>query len=384
MRGDVTGLFQQRLIICLGTGGVGKTTLAAALGLAAALHRRNTAVITVDPARRLKDSLGLDYLPSEPHRIPLDDDTIFDALLLDAKHTFDALVARFSPSSEIADRIFANRLYQELSSEIGGSTEYMAMEKLHELLHQDLYDLIVVDTPPSAHARDLLRAPLRISELLATGAIRILKAPASILAGSESGIARATLTAVLKALQRWTGVNLLQDLSDFAANFEHLAAGFHSRAAEVDRELRRRTTSFVLITTPEPNTVEATIDFHRELRENRFPVAGIIANRVHKFRPLRGNESAPLPDSLRKKLIANYREYSAISARDARALKRLQRETGSPLLSALPVLPDPPVSFEGLRRFARLLGDEARPTKRSAEEVGSLAQTQREERLASK
>ena len=181
--------------------------VAAALGVAGALRRRRTAVITVDPAQRLKDTLGLERLSTQPHAVPLGRaNGHLDALAIDTKRTFDALIARVAPSVEIANRIFANRLYQELSNELGGSTEYMAMEKLHELLHHEPYELVVVDTPPSTHARDLLTAPLRLLDLLASSAVRILKAPTSLLSGSESGFARVTLRAILKALQRWTGM----------------------------------------------------------------------------------------------------------------------------------------------------------------------------------
>src|SRR6476661_4616754 len=142
-------LLAQRLVVCVGAGGVGKTTTAAALAMAAALRGRTTAVITVDPSRRLKDALGVDALSGEPHPVPIEAGAApLDALALDTKRTFDRLIARVAPSPVIAERILANRLYQELSSELGGSTEYMAMETLHELLQEPRYELIIVDTPP--------------------------------------------------------------------------------------------------------------------------------------------------------------------------------------------------------------------------------------------
>jgi anion-transporting ArsA/GET3 family ATPase len=349
-------LLGQRLVVCVGSGGVGKTTIAAALACGAALGERDTAVITVDPARRLKDALGLAALSTQPHRVTLGERRlVLDALALDTKRTFDALVARVAPNPQVAERIFANRLYQELSNELGGSAEYMAMEKLHELLHLNQYHCIVVDTPPSAHARDLLGAPLRLTELLASSAVRILKTPAAILSGADSGFARMTLNAILKGLQRWTGMNLLQDLSDFAANFEHLVEGFQTRARDVEQALRGRATSFVIVTTPEPETVAATVAFAHELRQERFPIAGIIANRVHGFPPLAPSAGEPYPDPLRRKLVANYADFTALARRDAKALSALQRETHVPLLATLPVLEEPPTSLAGLRRFAGLL-----------------------------
>lgn len=350
-------LLRQRLIVCVGSGGVGKTTTAAALAVAGALADRDTAVITVDPARRLKDSLGLSGIGLHPNRVPLvETDAILDALALDTKRTFDALITRVAPSPEIAEGIFENRLYQEISNGLGGSVEYMAMERLLDLLSLDTYELIVVDTPPSAHAKDLLSAPLRITDFLASRALKFLKAPGSILHLGSSRVTQMALRSVLGALQRWTGMNLLQDVSDFAAGFEHLIEGFRSRAEALERDLRRPTTSFVLVTTPEPDTVDAAIEFHRELARERFHLAGIIANRVHFFPELAAGGADAYPEPLRRKLLANYADFQRLSDRDARALARLRHETGAPLLATLPALEEPPASFAGLRRFADLLG----------------------------
>lgn len=352
----LAALLQQRLVVCVGTGGVGKTTTAAALAVAAALRGRTTAVITVDPSRRLKDALGIGELSGEPRAVALGDGAApLDALTLDTKRTFDRLIARVAPGPEIAERIFANRLYQELSSELGGSTEYMAMEKLHELLQQGRYELIVVDTPPSADVRDLLAAPLRMTELLASQAVDFLKAPAAIIAGHESSLMRMTLSAVLNALERWTGLTLLRELSDFVAGFEHLVDGFRARAQAIDGALRAPDTSFAIVATAEPSTLAATLAFDRELRQGGFPIAGIIANRVYDFPPLPPTPGREVPAALREKLMANYADFAALAARDRAALDTLQREAGAPLLAALPVLEEAPASLAGLRRVAALL-----------------------------
>lgn len=348
-------LLGRKLIVCMGSGGVGKTSVAAALGLGAARAGRNTAVITVDPARRLKDSLGLSDLSAHPHRVPVPGaEGILDALALDTKRIFDALIARVAPTGDIARRILENRLYQELSNNLGGSAEYMAMEKLYELVHLNTYDLIVVDTPPSSHARDLLSAPLRLSDLLASSAVRILKAPGSILSG-HSGFAHFTLSALLKSLQRWTGLDLLRELSELAAGFEHLIEGFRSRAAEIELALRRPSASFLLVTTPERDTIRATIDFHRELVGGRFPVAGVIVNRLHRFPSVGPEAGLAYPEPLRHKLLANYVDFAALAERDAAALQLLARHVRLPVLASLPVLEQTPSSFDGLARFADLL-----------------------------
>lgn len=353
----VESLLHKRLIICVGAGGVGKTTTAAALALAGALQARRSAVITVDPAQRLKDALGLDRLSIEPHHVTLDPSLSFDALALDTKRSFDTLIERFAPSPAVAQRILANRLYGELSNELAGSAEYMAMEKLHELLHAQRYQVLVVDTPPSAHVRHLLAAPNRLTDLLATRAVSLLQAPAGLLSGSTSRGTRFALRALLKALQRWTGLDLLHDLADFAAGFEHMIEGFHERAGEINRLLRAPSTAFVLVTTPEPHTVETTIAFHRELIEDGFHVAGIIANRVLAFPALPDVKAAAMgwDEPLQRKLLRNYAELHELSRRDQGALRRLHAETRSPLLAAIPAVAVAPTSLEGLQRFARLL-----------------------------
>ena len=348
-------LLRKRLIICVGAGGVGKTTTAAALALAAAVHARRAAVITVDPARRLKDALGLDGLTVEPRQVTIGSGH-FDALALDAKRTFDALIERFAPSAAVAARILDNRLYRELSDGLAGSAEYMAMEKLHELLHRASYDVLVVDTPPSTHARDLLAAPTRLTNLLGSRAVSLLQAPASLLTGT-SAVGRVALSTLLKALQRWTGLDLLNDLAEFVGSFEGMLEGFHERATEIGKLLRGTTTAFVLVTTPEPHTIETTIGFHRELTDGGYPIAGIIANRVLAFPGVKDLEGAvqDWDEPLRHKLLKNYAELHELSRRDQQALRHLHDETRAPLLAAVPAATEAPTSLTGLERFAEFL-----------------------------
>lgn len=343
-----------RLLVTVGAGGVGKTTTSAALSLAGAMHGRRAAVITVDPARRLKDALGLDALSFDPHPVHVDGFT-FDALALDTKRTFDGLVQRFAPSPEVAARIFANRIYDELSREVAGSAEYMAMEKLHELLHTGAYDLVVVDTPPSANARDLLAAPTRLSNLIASRAVSLLQAPTNLLSVANSALGRATLSTLLKALQRWSGLQLLDDLADFTSAFEGMLGGFSRRADEIASLLRSDGTSFVLVTSPEASTVDTAIGFHRDLVTERFPVAGVIANRVLAFAPPVAAAALSWDEPLRSKLLRNQAELHALSQRDQESLEHLQSVTGLRLLATIPQAPEAPSSLAALRRFADLL-----------------------------
>lgn len=349
----VDNLLRKSLVICVGAGGVGKTTTAASLALGAAMCKRRAAVITVDPARRLKDALGLEGLSIEPHRVQVNG-VAFDALALDVKRTFDGVIQRFAPTPAVADRILANRLYQELSNELAGSAEYMAMEKLHEMAGTRHYDVIVVDTPPSSHAQDLLAAPNRLTSLLTSGAVTLLQAPAGLLSLADSRFGKLTLSALLRTLQRWTGMDLLRDLSDFAGAFEGMTEGFSTRASEVNELLHSSQTAFVLVTTLEPHTIDTTIRFHAQLTEGGFRVAGIIANRVLAF-PDAGDLDGQLDDRLRRKLLANYTDLRELSRRDQRALRRLHGETGAALLAAVPVTSEAPTTLAALEGFAKQL-----------------------------
>lgn len=346
-------LREKTLVICVGCGGVGKTTTAAALAVAATLLGRHTAVLTVDPARRLKTALGLDTLSHEPHPVQLHDGHCFDALELDTKRTFDALVERFAPDPQTAERIFANRLYQELSNELAGSAEYMAMERLHELHASGRYDIVILDTPPSAHIQDLLAAPNRLLALLASRAVQLLRAPASLVQSAPSGAARLALRALLHALQRWSGLPLLRDLADFVAGFEHMLEGFARRANHVSALLHDGQTAFVVVTSAEPHTVKLATAFARELQQGQYPVAGVVANRVHVF----GTPAALPPtanvDSFTRRLWANYRDLATRSERDSEWLSTLARETGLALLARIPAQASPPNSIAALESLAR-------------------------------
>jgi len=347
-------IFDRELIVCVGPGGVGKTTTSAALAYAAARRGRRAAVITVDPARRLKDALGISELSIEPHRVMINASSGFDALALDPKRKFDALIQRFAPDPETAARIHANRLYQELSNGLAGSAEYMAMEMLHELVSSGNYDTVIVDTPPSAHARDLLAAPNKLMSLLASRAVSLLQSPSRLLAGTSSA-ARVALTTLLKGLERWTGLDLLRDLGDFLGGFESMIEGFSKRAEEVNELLKSPTTGFVLVTTPDPYTVATTIGFHRDLTQGGYSIAGIVANRLLAFGEIDAEAGAEWPQPLQSKLRKNYAELSALAKRQSRALERLHEQTHLPLLAAVPAVMEPPTSLAGLERFARAL-----------------------------
>ncbi len=348
-------LTEKTLVLCVGCGGVGKTTTAAAFAVAGAQAGRRTAVLTVDPAQRLKTALGLEGLSHEPRRVHIAGaKRSFDALALDTKRMFDALVERFAPDAETAQRIFANRLYQELSNELAGSAEYMAMETLYDLSHRGRYDLLIVDTPPSAHVHDLLAAPNRLLTLLASRAVRFLQSPTSLLQTTTSAPARMALRTLLQALERWSGLPLLRDLSEFVGGFESMLAGFAQRAEHIDKLLHHPTTAFVVVTSGQPRTIALAEAMVNDLREGGYPVAGVVANRVHAFRQMARTSHEPT-DPISTKLWANYQDLAARSAHEHTVLTEFVQRIRLPLLATIPVQAVPPTSIAGLENLAAVL-----------------------------
>jgi anion-transporting ArsA/GET3 family ATPase len=348
----------QRLVVCLGSGGVGKTTAAAALALAAARRGRRAAVLTVDPARRLRDTLGIETLGNDAHRVPLrrvhpGATGTLDAMLLDVQRTFDELIRRYAPSEAAAERLLANRIYQSLSTALAGSQEYMAMERMHALAASGRYDLLVVDTPPTQHALDFLEAPERLIALLSSRAAAILQNPSLILSREGSRLAQAALAAILRGLERFTGLEVLRDLADLAGGFEELSEGFRARAAAVSRLLRAPETSCLLVTTAEGARVAETLAFHRELRRARLPVAGFVVNRI-----LPGTVAAeppPAPETaagrdaaLARKLAAVHRRLAAVRAAERAEIARLARAAPDALRVEVPLQSEEPTSLARL------------------------------------
>src|SRR5262245_14561424 len=242
----------RRLVLCVGSGGVGKTTTAAALAVAAARRGRRTVVLTVDPAQRLRDALAIGSLDGHPRAVPLPGGGRMDAMLLDVKRTFDELIEGLASTPEQARRVLDNRLYQNLSGTLAGSAEYMAVETVLRLAETGKHDLLVVDTPPARHAVDFLDAPRRLLALLDSRAFAILKDPTSILPGAASRLAQFVLTGVLRGLERFTGIGLVREIGDFVGVIEDLTGALRTRVAEVDALLKGDATSLLLITAPEP------------------------------------------------------------------------------------------------------------------------------------
>ena len=274
-----------RIIVCCGSGGVGKTTTAAALGLRAAERGRHVVVLTVDPARRLAQSMGLTSLDNTPRPVPLPDghraaDGSLHAMMLDMKRTFDEIVETHSDPDRAA-QILANPFYQSLSSSFAGTQEYMAMEKLGQLRRADEWDLIVVDTPPSRSALDFLDAPQRLSRFLDGRLIRLLTAPTRASSRAYLKFVNAGFGMFTGVVAKVLGTQLLRDVQTFVAAFDTMFGGFRERAEDTYRLLQTPGTAFLVIATPEPDALREASYFVERLSQDRMPLAGLILNRVH-------------------------------------------------------------------------------------------------------
>jgi len=275
-----------RIIVCCGSGGVGKTTIAAALGLRAAERGRHVVVITVDPARRLAQSMGLSGLDNTPRLVPLRTPGTrtggsLHAMMLDMKRTFDEIVETHSDPDRAA-QILANPFYQSLSSSFAGTQEYMAMEKLGQLRRTDEWDLIVVDTPPSRSALDFLDAPQRLSRFLDGRLIRLLTAPTRAGGRAYLKVVNAGFGMLTSIVTKVLGAQMLRDVQTFVAAFDTMFGGFRERADDTYRLLQTPGTAFLVIATPQPDALREASYFVERLSQDRMPLAGLVLNRVHR------------------------------------------------------------------------------------------------------
>lgn len=270
------------VIICAGSGGVGKTTTAAALALFAAQQGRRTMVLTIDPARRLANALGLRDLGNEARDVAVDARGSLSAMMLDQKGAWDKLVERYAPSDEIRQRIFANHFYQHLSQSFAGSQEYMAVEQLAELHDSGHYDAIVVDTPPTRHALDFLEAPQRIADFLDRQIIRWFVKPYFSAGWATLRTVNRTIGAVFRRLEDATGVTALVEVSDFFASMSGLFDGFEARVQRVSRLLKSKETAFVLVASPDEQVLTEAEYFCGKVTELSVALRAVVFNRVHR------------------------------------------------------------------------------------------------------
>ncbi|MDQ3955392.1 MAG: AAA family ATPase, partial [Actinomycetota bacterium] len=280
---------RKEIIVCAGAGGVGKTTAAAAIALRAAMEGKKTAVLTIDPARRLASSLGLKELSSEPTKVSarkfasanLEPKGSLYALMLDTKSTFDKVIMEYAPTPEQAERIMANRFYRNISGTLSGTQEYMAMEKLYELHVEGDYDLIVIDTPPTRNALDFLDAPRRMTDFFESRVLRWFLLPYMKAGGGFMRVANVAASTFLRIVKRIVGAEVLEDTAEFFTNLEGMYEGFKERAGEVSRLLKSSATSFVVVTSPAEESVAEATFFASRLEEAGLPFGALVVNRVH-------------------------------------------------------------------------------------------------------
>jgi anion-transporting ArsA/GET3 family ATPase len=366
----VSGTRAERpLRVVVGSGGVGKTTLAAALGLEAAQAGHDTLVMTFDPSRRLKDALGVGAAPGDREvRVPVDCKGTLDASLLDARATFDRLVGRYAPDEASRRRILGNRYYAHLAGRLAGVLEYMAVERLYEVARSDRYERVVLDTPPTRQALDFLEAPDRIVAFLDSGALRIALRPWFDERGHLRGASR--LGALGRGFEAWldrlVGLGLLRDMAEFFQAFGPLYEGFRRRALEVRELLRSPRTSFVLVAGPGEDTVPETLFFARRLEEAGYRLEALAVNRVHGSVPAvaaRGGESAAAAEARR---LLHW-----LGERDRRGVARLRELLPGREPWVVPLAPEPPDDLAALGRFSRVLADARESASRATRRAGT-------------
>jgi len=304
------------IIICCGSGGAGKTTTSAAVALAGARAGRNTCVVTIDPARRLADALGISQLDNTPKQIDGDWPGSLSAVMLDAKGTFDDLVHRYSVDPDQAERILSNRLYRNLTSALAGTQEYMAAEKLYELHESGTFDLVVVDTPPTRNALDFLDAPGRLTRFLENRVFRLLLMPTR---ASLKALTVAT-HALLRTISKVAGAEIVDDAVAFFRAFEGMEEGFRDRARRVEQLLEDEGTAFVLVAAPRRDSVDEAHFFADRLAEAHQPVAALVVNRLH---PRFDGEEVRPPDAFPVEDVSGLGPEEA-----AAALEALRRNWG--------------------------------------------------------
>ncbi|HVV10854.1 ArsA family ATPase [Amycolatopsis sp.] len=359
---------ETRVVVCCGSGGVGKTTTAAALALRAAERGRQTVVLTIDPARRLAQALGLRELGNHPRQVQVEG---FDpkgelwAMMLDMRRTFDDMV-RAHAGPQRAEQLLANPFYQTISTSFSGTQEYMAMEKLGQLAATGDWDLIVVDTPPSRSALDFLDAPTRLSTALDGRMIRLLTGPAKAGGWGLRKVVTAGFSMFAKAVSTIIGGQLLADASAFMQAFDSMFGGFRERARKTSELLRSKGTAFLVIAAPEPDALREASYFVDRLSEESMPLSGLVANRTHPVladlsagkataAADRVESSAPLATAV----LRLHADRVALAERENRLLSRFTRAHPEVPIVRVPALPSDVHDMAGLRDIGDRLSNGA-------------------------
>jgi anion-transporting ArsA/GET3 family ATPase len=365
-----------RVVVCCGAGGVGKTTTAAALALRAAERGRSVVVLTIDPARRLAQSLGLPELTNNPRLVDPTEEIQaaggrLHAMMLDMRRTFDEMVQAHA-SPERAALIIANPFYQAISSSFSGTQEYMAMEKLGQLVAARQWELVVVDTPPSRSALDFLDAPQRLSSFLDGRMIRLLSAPARAGGRGVRRLVGAGFGLFNRAISTILGGQLLADASAFVQAFDTMFGGFRERATATYELLRAPGTEFLVIATPEADAVREAAYFVDRLATESMPLAGLVLNRTHPVLAdlpaaqaetvaqtlERAGDGANSAGPLAAAVLRLHADRVALARRERRLLARFRRAHPAVAMVAVPALAFDVHDLPALRGIGRLLGGE--------------------------
>lgn len=361
-------LEEKRVVICCGSGGVGKTTTAAALALTGVMRGLKTLVLTIDPAKRLANSLGIETIdyqeqkipPAEFKKIQLKPQSSLYAMMLDTKRTFDALIRRYSSDEERAEAILKNKLYQSLSNMMAGSQEYMAMEKLYELAQDRDYDLIILDTPPSRHALDFLDAPEKMRKMIGDSVMRLFLKPSLFVSRAGFKLFDKSIRRILSSFDKVAGLDFLRDLSDMLVTTSGLLEGFQERAEKVESLLHDPKTTFVLIASPQPIPLREADFFYNKILEYKLPFTGFIFNRVQAYQD---NFSLPkdMDSTVKKELKEVQTLFKNLSKRDQHEIAKFEKRfiskagKNNHLFKTVPQLDHDIHDLKGLLELSELL-----------------------------
>ncbi len=347
--GLLPALHAKRVLVTVGSGGVGKTTTAAALGLVAARLERRTLVMTIDPARRLATSLGLESLAAEERPVPAAKTALagiapgaLHAMMLEPKQAFDEMVRRYAPrGTGSVERLLGSRIYQQLSARLAGAQEYAAMEKLHAIRTSDRFELIVLDTPPTANALDFLDAPRKMVDAVESPAVHLFVSAYQKAGKLSLNLLGFGAAYVVRRLARFTGGQFLDDVAAFLSELSVLLGGMRERAAQVLELLSRDEVGFVIVTAPDPRSIDEAIGLHERLAASHLPIAGFVINKVHPRAAVSSSEEAlarriaeasQLPHAeagrLAARLLADHARMQILAAADVAELQRLRTHCG--------------------------------------------------------